>query len=196
MRDALEPSGGPFEVGSPQVAGAGRRPIGRIREADAFLQDLVLRIRRVQPRRELRRVQQAPEVVPRIRKVRAGRCRHAARIDAAEDDAKVCAEHVGNGGVLKRRLSMHRMRVSFRGSSRQLITKTSRLSCVSLPTFRRMSRISASCSRRTMTKKRKLRKMTAEDRARRDETQRMAQERIAYHEAMAREEEEARRRSA
>jgi len=45
-------------------------------------------------------------------------------------------------------------------------------------------------------KKRKLPKMTAEDRARRDETQRMAQERIAYHEAMAREEEEARRRSA
>ena len=43
-----------------------------------------------------------------------------------------------------------------------------------------------------MTKKRKLRKMTAEDRARRDETQRMAQERIAYHEAKAREEEEAR----
>ena len=47
-----------------------------------------------------------------------------------------------------------------------------------------------------MTKKRKLRKMTAEDRARRDETQRMAQERIAYHQAKAREEEEARRRSA
>jgi len=45
-------------------------------------------------------------------------------------------------------------------------------------------------------KKRKLPKMTAEDRARRDETQRMAQERIAYHEAKAREEEEARRRSA
>jgi hypothetical protein len=39
-------------------------------------------------------------------------------------------------------------------------------------------------------KKRHL-KMTDEERAQRDETQRMAQERIAYHEAKAREEEQA-----
>jgi hypothetical protein len=37
--------------------------------------------------------------------------------------------------------------------------------------------------------------MTAEDRARRDETQRMVRERIAYHEAKAREQEEAARRA-
>ena len=42
--------------------------------------------------------------------------------------------------------------------------------------------------------KRKHRKMTAEDHARRDETQRMVRERIAYHEAKAREEEERRAR--
>ena len=46
-----------------------------------------------------------------------------------------------------------------------------------------------------MGKKRKLRKMTPEDEARRDESQRMARERIAYHEAKAREQEQAQRRS-
>jgi hypothetical protein len=45
-----------------------------------------------------------------------------------------------------------------------------------------------------MGKKRKLLKMTPEDHARRDETQRMARERIAYHQAKAREEEAARER--
>jgi hypothetical protein len=47
-----------------------------------------------------------------------------------------------------------------------------------------------------MDKKKKRPKMTAEDKARRDETQRMARERIAYHEAKAHEEHEARRRFA
>jgi len=37
--------------------------------------------------------------------------------------------------------------------------------------------------------------MTAEEEARRAETQRMVRERIAYHEAKAREQEEARRRA-
>ncbi|HVM16252.1 MAG TPA: hypothetical protein VM290_01550 [Gaiellaceae bacterium] len=36
--------------------------------------------------------------------------------------------------------------------------------------------------------------MTAEDRARRDETQRLVRERIAYHEAKAREEDDRRAR--
>ena len=45
-----------------------------------------------------------------------------------------------------------------------------------------------------MAKKRKYQKLTEEDRARHAETQRMVQERIAYHEAKAREEEEARER--
>ena len=42
--------------------------------------------------------------------------------------------------------------------------------------------------------KRKLPKMTPEEIAERDETQRMVRERIAYHEAKAREQEEARAR--
>ena len=45
-----------------------------------------------------------------------------------------------------------------------------------------------------MGKKRKLPKMTAEEIARREETQSMVRERIAYHEAKARELEEAARR--
>jgi hypothetical protein len=45
-----------------------------------------------------------------------------------------------------------------------------------------------------MGKKKKHLKMTPEEHAERDETQRMAQERIAYHEAKAREEEEAKLR--
>lgn len=43
-----------------------------------------------------------------------------------------------------------------------------------------------------MAKKKKLPKMTAEELAQRAETQRMVQERIAYHEAKAREEDERR----
>jgi hypothetical protein len=45
-----------------------------------------------------------------------------------------------------------------------------------------------------MAKKKKLPKMTPEEHAQRDETQRLVRERIAYHEAKAREEGE--RRSA
>ena len=46
-----------------------------------------------------------------------------------------------------------------------------------------------------MAKKRHYQKITPEEEAQRAETQRMAQERIAYHEAKAREEEEAARKS-
>ena len=45
-----------------------------------------------------------------------------------------------------------------------------------------------------MAGKRKYQKMTPEEHAQREETQRMARERIAYHEAKAREEDEARAR--
>ena len=43
--------------------------------------------------------------------------------------------------------------------------------------------------------KRKPRKMTPEEHAQRDETQRLVRERIAYHEAKAREEDERRART-
>jgi hypothetical protein len=45
--------------------------------------------------------------------------------------------------------------------------------------------------RTTMAKKKKLPKMTAEEHAQRERTQEMVRERIAYHEAKAKEEEEA-----
>jgi hypothetical protein len=45
-----------------------------------------------------------------------------------------------------------------------------------------------------MGKKRKYQKTTPEERAEREKTHRMAQERIAYHEAKAREQEEAQAR--
>jgi hypothetical protein len=48
---------------------------------------------------------------------------------------------------------------------------------------------SGTCSRTKMAKKR-YPKMTPEEHAERDETHRLAQERIAYHEAKAREQEE------
>jgi hypothetical protein len=61
-----------------------------------------------------------------------------------------------------------------------------------------MSVRSESCWRRKVAKKKRP-KMTPEDEARRDETQRMVRERIAYHDAKAREQEqqqeEARRRA-
>jgi hypothetical protein len=47
-----------------------------------------------------------------------------------------------------------------------------------------------------MAMKKRPPKMTAEEEARRAETQRMVRERIAYHEAKAKEEEEAARRQA
>jgi hypothetical protein len=46
-----------------------------------------------------------------------------------------------------------------------------------------------------MAKKKRDPRTVAEEEARREETQRMVRERIAYHEARAREEEEARRRA-
>jgi hypothetical protein len=51
---------------------------------------------------------------------------------------------------------------------------------------------SASCWRTKMGKKRKRPKTTPEEEARFEETQRMVRERIAYHEAKAREEDERR----
>jgi hypothetical protein len=52
------------------------------------------------------------------------------------------------------------------------------------------------CWRKKMGKKRKVPKLTREDHARHARIQEMVRERIAYHEAKAREEEETRRRAA
>ncbi len=53
-----------------------------------------------------------------------------------------------------------------------------------------------SCWRTNLAKKRKYQKMTPEEWAERERTQEMVRERIAYHEAKAREEEERKRKAA
>jgi hypothetical protein len=80
-------------------------------------------------------------------------------------------------------------------SGRRSTTATSPLSCVYSATSRSTFEVFAICWRTTMAKKRKFPKMTPEEHAQRDETQKMVRERIAYHEAKAREQ-EARRRAA
>src|SRR5438552_8738383 len=55
---------------------------------------------------------------------------------------------------------------------------------------------SESCWRTNLARKRKVQKMTLEEWAERERTQEMVRERIAYHEAKAREEEERKRKAA
>ena len=85
---------GRVEVAAPQVARAGRRPVRGVRDADAELEQGELLLRVVEPRREAAVVQKPPEVVARIREMRGGRGRDAARVDAAEDAAQVGGEDV------------------------------------------------------------------------------------------------------
>ena len=54
----------------------------------------MLFLRRVQARGEARVMKQPPEVVPRVRKVRAGRIGPAPRVDPAEDDLEAGRENV------------------------------------------------------------------------------------------------------
>ncbi len=93
-REPGEPAG--VEVAAVQVAGAGRRAVGGVRDAVAELEELELRRRVDQPRREAGVVQQPPEVVARIGEVGVGLCRDTAGVDAAEDAAEAGREDVGN----------------------------------------------------------------------------------------------------
>ena len=68
---AFEPLRRAGEVGAAEVARAGRRPRRRVRRADPVLEQLELLRGLELPRREAGRVQQPPEVVARIREVRA-----------------------------------------------------------------------------------------------------------------------------
>ena len=83
--DALQALGRAGEVGAPQVARARRRAERRVRDAVAERGQLELLLRREQTRGQAGVVEQAPEVVARIREVRAGGRRDASRVDAAED---------------------------------------------------------------------------------------------------------------
>ena len=75
----------PVEVAAAQVARAGRRARGGVRDAEAELEQAELLLRVVQARREAGVVQQPPEVVARVGEVRGGRRRDAAGVDPAED---------------------------------------------------------------------------------------------------------------
>ena len=93
-RDALEPLGGSGEVGAAQVARAGSRAVGGVRDADPFLEEGELLGGLVEAGRQLRRMEKPPEVVARVGEVRAGGGGHATRVDADEDDAEIRREHV------------------------------------------------------------------------------------------------------
>src|SRR5439155_26154624 len=71
VRDPLESRGRAGEIGLPQIARAGRRAAGCIRDADSVVEELELLRRLEQARRQSCRVQEPPEVVARIREVRA-----------------------------------------------------------------------------------------------------------------------------
>ena len=84
-RDPLQPLGRAREVGAPEVAGAGGRPVRGVGDAEPELQQLELLARLVEARREARGVQEPPEVVARIREVGVRGGGDAAGVDAAED---------------------------------------------------------------------------------------------------------------
>ena len=95
-RDLLQARGRAREVRPAQIARPRRRAVRSVRHADPLPQQLELLRGLIEPRREPRRVQQAPEVVAGIREVRARGRRDAPRIDAAEDDSKPRRENVGD----------------------------------------------------------------------------------------------------
>ena len=86
----------PGEVAAPQVTRAGCRPVGSVRHADSLLEQGELLLGRVETGRQLSRVEQAPEVVARVREVCARFGRHATRVDADEDDPEIRSEDVGH----------------------------------------------------------------------------------------------------
>src|SRR5262249_43814880 len=79
-----------------QVARAGRRAVGRVRQPVAELRERELLLRVVQAQREARLVQEPPEVVARIREVGCCRGGHAAGVDPAEDTGQTGRENVGD----------------------------------------------------------------------------------------------------
>ncbi len=94
LRQRREPLGRALEVGAPQVARAGRRPVGGVRQPEAERRQLELLGRGVQARRESGVVKQTPEVVARIGEVGGGRVGPPARVDPAEDHVQVGREDI------------------------------------------------------------------------------------------------------
>src|SRR5256714_10259385 len=94
--DPLEALGRARKVAAKQVTRAGCRPVGGVRHADSLLEQEELLFGRVETGRQLSRVEQAPEVVARVREMRARLGRHATRVDADEDDPEIRSEDVGH----------------------------------------------------------------------------------------------------
>ena len=85
----LEPAG--VEVAAPEVARARRRAVRGVGHAEPELEQLELLLGLEEPRREAGVVEQAPEVVARVREVGVRGRRDPAGVDAAEDAAEVRA---------------------------------------------------------------------------------------------------------
>ena len=96
LREPCQPFRRAREVRPTKVSRARRRPVGRVRQPEAERRQVVLLLRCIQPRRESRVVEQAPEVVPRVRKVGTCGRRPPARVDAAEDHSQRARKHVRN----------------------------------------------------------------------------------------------------
>ena len=114
--DLLQTRGRADEIRTAKVADTLRRPARGIRQPDAVRKQLELLLRREEPRREVRSVQEAPEVVPRVRESSSrGRARPSG-IDPTEDDADARPEDVRNGRLGQ---TLSGSRVSIRSSSRR-----------------------------------------------------------------------------
>ena len=91
----LEAFAGAREIRGAKVTRAAGRPSGRVRQADAEREKVVLLSRLENPGREARGMQQPPEVVARIGERGACSCARPAGIDAAEDHCKAWASTSG-----------------------------------------------------------------------------------------------------
>jgi hypothetical protein len=97
LRNPFQSLGCAREVTTAQIARPRRRSRGSVRDSDAVSEELELLSRLEQARRESGRMQEAPEIVARIRKVSARSSRHAAGIDPAEEHPQARAENVRDG---------------------------------------------------------------------------------------------------
>ena len=86
--ELLEPFGAAGEISRAEVARAGSRAEGGVRDADAERKQVELLGRVEQARGQPGGMEQAPEVVARVREVGARSVREAPRVDAAKHDGE------------------------------------------------------------------------------------------------------------
>lgn len=97
MRRLRKPLTSALEVRGTKVARAASGASRRVREPDPEREELELLARIEEARREAGGVQEAPEVVARIREVRTGGRARAPGIDAAEEDPQSGPQDVRDG---------------------------------------------------------------------------------------------------